>query len=145
LEAHSADKEKIESNFDTTVYEEMRWQTLKLGGGTVSNSEGAGVNNIEDTTEIRLVVFPQLYVVDDTKTVPVTTGVVLKKSQCEGAQRKMDETQPGSPVIGPLDAGARSRFSRSDEVALNGTTTVKDFFMLGRVWRWRRRRSGNYK
>ena len=54
---------------------------VKLDGGTVGNSEGAG--NIEDTSEVRLVVFPRLYVVDDTKTVPVTTGVVLKKSQCE--------------------------------------------------------------
>jgi hypothetical protein len=77
-------------------------KTLKLDGGTVSNSEGSGVNNIEDTSEVRLVVFPRLYVVDDTKTVLVTTGVVLKKSQCEGsqcegAQREMDETQPGTP------------------------------------------------
>jgi hypothetical protein len=65
---------------------------LKLDGGTISNSEGAGVNNIEDISEVRLVVFPRLYMVDDTNTVPVTTGVVLKKSQCEGAQREMDET-----------------------------------------------------
>lgn len=49
------------------MYEEMRWQTLKLDGGTSSNSEGAGVNNIEDTSEVRLVVFPRLYVVDDTR------------------------------------------------------------------------------
>ena len=123
-------RKKLESDFDTTVYEEMRWQTLKLDGGTVSNSEGAGVDNIEDTSEARLVVFPRLYVVDDTKTVPVTTGVVLKKSQCEGAQREMDETQPGSPVIGrPLDAGARRRFSRNDEVALNRTTTQGKTFL----------------
>jgi hypothetical protein len=70
-------KEKLESDFDATVYEEMRWQTLKLDGGTVSNSEGAEVNDIEDTSEVRLVVFPRLYVVGDTKTVPVTTGVVV--------------------------------------------------------------------
>ena len=76
------------------------------------------------TSEVRLVVFPRLYVVDDTKIVLVTTGVVLKKSQCEGGRRDVDETQPGSPVIGrPLDVGARRRFSRNDEVALNGTTT----------------------
>jgi hypothetical protein len=37
-------------------------------------------------SEVRLVVFPRHFAVDDTKTVPVTTGVVLKKSQCEGAQ-----------------------------------------------------------
>jgi hypothetical protein len=73
------------------VYEEMRWQTLKLDGGTVSNSEGAEVSDIEDISEVRLVIFPRLYVVDDTKIVLVTTGVVLKKSQCEGAQREMDE------------------------------------------------------
>jgi hypothetical protein len=70
-------KEKLESDFDATVYEEMRWQTLKLDGGTVSNSKGAEVNDIEDTSEVRLVVFPRLYVVGDTKTVPVTTGVVV--------------------------------------------------------------------
>ena len=52
-----------------------------------------------------------------------------QKSQCEGAQRE-DETQPGSPVIGrPLDAGARRRFSRNDEVALNGTTTQGKTFL----------------
>lgn len=123
-------KEKLESDFDMTVYEEMRWQALKLDGGTVSNGEGAEVNGIEDTSEVRLVVFPRLYVVDDTKTVPVTTGVVLKKSQCEGAQREMDDTQPGSPVIGrPLDAGARRRFSRNDGVALNGPTTQGKTFL----------------
>jgi hypothetical protein len=32
-----------------------------------------------------------LYVVGDTKTAPVTTDVVLKKSQCEGAEREMDK------------------------------------------------------
>jgi hypothetical protein len=90
-------RKKLEPDFDTTVYEEMRWQTLKLDGGTVNNSEGVGVNNIEDTSGVRLVVFPRLYVVDDTKTVANPTGVVLEKSQCEGAQREMDETQPGQP------------------------------------------------
>jgi hypothetical protein len=123
-------KEKLKSDFDMTVYKEMRWQTLKLDGGTVSNSEGAEVNDIEDTSQVRLVVFPRLYVIDDNKTVPVTAGVVLKKSQCEGAQREMDETQPGSPVIGkPLNAGARRRFSRNDEVALNGLTTRGKTFL----------------
>ena len=123
-------KEKLESDFDVTVYKEMRWQTLKLDGGTASNSEGAEVSNIEDISEVRLVVFPRLYVLDDTKTVPVTTGVVLKKSHCERAQREMDETQPGSPVIGrPLNAGARRRFSRIDEVTLNGPTTQGRAFL----------------
>jgi hypothetical protein len=112
------------------VYEEMRWQTLKLDGGTVSNSEGAEVNDIEHTSEIRPVAFPRLYVVDDTKIVPVTIGVVLKKSQCEGAQREIDETKPGSIVIRrPLDMGARRRFSRNDKIALNGPTTQEKTFL----------------
>ena len=123
-------KEKLESDFDATVYKEMRWQTLKLNRGTISNSEGAKINNIKDINEVRLIVFPRLYVVDDTKTVLITTGVVLKKSQCKRAQRKMDEIQPGSPVIRrPLDTGARRRFLRNDEVTLNRPMIQRKTFL----------------
>ena len=55
---------------------------------------------------------------------------MLEKSQYGEAQREMDETQPGSPVIGrPLNAGARRRFSRIDEVTLNGPTTQGKAFL----------------
>lgn len=75
-------------------------------------------------------VFPRLYTVDDTKIVLVTISIVLKKSQCEGVQREINKTQPGSPVIRrPLDTGARRRFSRSDEVALNRTTILGKTFL----------------
>ena len=119
-------RKKLESDFDTTVYEEMRWQTLKLDGGTVSNSEGAEVNDIEDTSEVRLVVFPRLYVVDDTKTVPVTTGVVLKsRSVKEHSERWMKRSRAALLLEDLWMREPGGRFS----VALNGTTTQGKTFL----------------
>jgi hypothetical protein len=109
-------KEKFEPFFEPRHYDDIEWQPLKLDdqSAVAGKEKTMGASERDD---ILLVIFPRIYIVEDSEPDPVTRGVALMKSQSAAAAEEMERKQPSSPTGGR--PGPRSRAIRSRTMSMS--------------------------
>jgi len=118
-------REKFEPFFEPRHDDDIEWQPLKLDDRSAAAGKEKTVGASE-RDDILLVIFPRIYVVEDSEPIPVTRGVALMKSQSAAAAEEMKRKQPSSPTGGR--PGPRSRAIRSRTMSMSQDANgVKDF------------------
>ena len=65
-------------------------------------------------------IFPRIYVIADSEPDPVTSGVVLMKSQSAAAAEEIEMKHPSSPTAGRLGPRSRAIRTRTKSISSNG-------------------------
>jgi hypothetical protein len=109
-------REKFEPFFDSRQCDDFDWQPLKLDdrSAVAGKEKTVGVSERDD---ILLVIFPRIYIVEDSEPDPVTRGVALMKSQSAAAAEEIERKQPSSPTGGR--PGPRSKAIRSRTMSMS--------------------------
>ena len=111
-------QERFEPNMDYTVDDAFDWCTLQLEDYEHPDKKGvAAASSTSD--EAVLVVFPRLYIVKDAEPKPLTSGIVLMKSQTLAAAQELRSEAPKSPTFarGQPDWSRNDR--RRDSIIMN--------------------------
>lgn len=92
-------QDRFEPDMTHTSDESTDWTTLPLQiTGPSEFDDKSAVNSGPD--EAMLVIFPRLYLVKDADPKPVTSGIVLMKSQTLAAAQEVRNEAPKSPTFG---------------------------------------------
>jgi hypothetical protein len=124
-------QDKFEPNMDYTGDDIFDWGTLEFETFTGSNSDAVSAAG-STLDEAVLVVFPRMYIVKDTEPKPVTSGIVLMKSQTEAASQQFRSEAPKSPAFGrgpsilSRDGRRRDSMIMNDPMANRNATSFLD-------------------
>ncbi len=112
-------REKFEPIFEPRHCDDIEWQPLKLDDrSAVAGKEKTMTASERD--DVLLVIFPRIYIVEDSEPEPVTQGVVLMKSQSAAAAEEIERRHPSSPTAGRPGPRSRAIRTRTKSISLNG-------------------------
>ena len=112
-------REKFEAYFELRHYDEIEWQPLSFDD-RIAVAGKKNTPRASERDDILLVIFPRIYVIADNEPDPVTSGVVLMKSQSAAAAEEIETKHPPSPITGKPGPRSRAIRSRTKSVSLNG-------------------------
>lgn len=112
-------KEKFEVYFELNHYVDLEWQPLNFDDGRVGVRDEDTVKAEGD--EALLMIFPRIYIIEDSEPDPVTRGVVLMKSQSIPAVEEMERNNPSSPTTARAGPRSKAFWSRRMSTSVNGT------------------------
>lgn len=108
---------KFEALFEPHHYDEIEWQPLSFHNRGASAGKEKTMRAPE-ASEILLVIFPRIHIVEDNEPEPVTLGVALMKSQSAAAIEEMERKQPSSPTAGRPGPSSRAIRSRTKSMSM---------------------------
>ena len=113
-------REKFEAIFEQGHYDDIEWQSLKLGDNRSAVAGNEKTTRASQRDDVLLVIFPRIYIVEDSDPDPVTQGVALMKSQSAAAAEELERKHPSSPTAGKPGPRSRAIRSRTKSISLNG-------------------------
>ena len=112
-------REKFEPYFELRHYDDIEWQSLKFDE-RIAVTEKKNTPRASERDDVLLVIFPRIYLVADNEPDPVTSGVVLMKSQSAAAVEEIETKHPSSPTVARPGPRSKAIRSRTKSISLNG-------------------------
>lgn len=112
-------REKFEAYFELRHYDEIEWQPLRFDD-RIAVAGKKNTLRASERDDALLVIFPRIYVVADDEPDPVTSGVVLTKSQSAAAAEEIETKHPSSPTTGRPGPRSKAIRSRTKSISING-------------------------
>lgn len=105
---------------DFALVEDYGWEPLTFGERTtVPEEEGSAKITELGKDEELLVVFPRVYLVEDSEPLPITPGIVLKKSQSAEATQELERKNKINPALARISTSRRGTMRRSMSISMN--------------------------
>lgn len=125
-------KERFEPNFELSPDEDLEWYPLVFGEEDAGTAEQ--IKSASDEDEELFVIFPPIFLLEDGPPYPMTSGVVLMKSQSIAATQEIESYSPSSPIAAKTASRHKPTRSRTKSVSLNGGKDSQPWLLQVFAW-----------